>query len=322
MAPSADDNTRSGRGEQTERGEGPALHEESVRFFSGNAHCIGRLTAPITPQPVPGIVLCPGFAGTQDTPSIRAASRAFASAGFAALTFDYRRFGSSEGIPRQLIRLEDQLEDIGGALDYLRVHPRIDPVRLALWGTSLGGGHVVVAGSRHPDVAAVIAQVPFNGFPRRVRGRSVWATLRLLVYMALDRIRGVLRLGPLYIPVVGRPNELAVMASDDASTAVASLESATWRNEVAPRVLFDMMRYHTGDAASSLLAPLLVCVASLDAEAPESSVLELVERAPHARALVYRVGHFDVYRPETRDRILDDQIAFLTDELPAESPAK
>lgn len=340
MAPAVDDNTRPGhgdravRGDQTVRGkrqsgagravgsdrptppgDGPVLHEESLRFFSGDAHCVGRLTAPVTPAPVPGIVLCTGFAGTQDTPALRATARAFAAAGYAALTFDYRRFGSSEGVPRQVIRLEDQLEDISCALDLLRMHPRVDPMRLALWGTSLGGAHAVVAGARHPEVGAVIAQVPFNGFPRVAKGRTPGATLRLYGALAADGLRALLRLPPLYIPVVGRRNELAVMASADAASAAQSLDSSTWRNAVAPRVLLDMVRYRSGDSAAALITPLLVCIASLDVEAPEARVLEIVERAPHARALVYRVRHFDVYRPEIRDRILDDQIAFLRDQL-------
>jgi dienelactone hydrolase len=291
------------------------LTEESVRFFSGDAHCVGRLTLPAAGQPVPAVVLCTGFAGTQDTPALRAAARAFAGAGYGALTFDYRRFGASEGTPRQVIRLDDQLHDIAGALDFLRSHPRVDPERLVLWGTSLGGGHAVVAGSRSPDVAAVIAQVPFNGFPRSVEGRSVVTTARLVAMMVADRLRAALRRRPAYVPVVAGRNKLGVMASEDATSTIDSLDSATWRNEVAPRVLFEMMRYRPSEYAADLHAPLLVCVASLDAEAPESTVLEIVEKAPRARALVYRVKHFDVYRPEVREKILADQIAFLRDEL-------
>jgi dienelactone hydrolase len=324
MVPDGEQEPRAGRGDHTrsqdraaETGQpgGQTLTEETVRFFSEDAHCVGRLTLPAAGQPVPAVVLCTGFAGTQDTPSLRAAARAFASAGYGALTFDYRRFGLSEGIPRQVIRLEDQLHDIAGALDVLRAHPRVDPSKLALWGTSLGGGHAVVAGARHPDVAAVIAQVPFNGFPRSVEGRSVVTTARLLATMIIDRVRGALRRRPLYIPVVAQRNRLGVMASADATSAIESLDSATWRNEVAPRVLFELMRYRPSDHAATLLAPLLVCVASLDAEAPERTVLEIVEKAPRARALVYRVKHFEVYQPEMRERILRDQIAFLRDEL-------
>jgi dienelactone hydrolase len=318
MDPESDDAPRTTGSEHpvgNERPDRPTLSEESVRFFSGDAHCVGRLTLPTAGQPVPAVVLCTGFAGTQDTPALRAAARAFAGAGYGALTFDYRRFGMSEGAPRQVIRLDDQLDDIAGAVDFLRSDPRIDPERVALWGTSLGGGHAVVAASRNPDVAAVIAQVPFNGFPRSVEGRRIITTVRLFAMMIADRVRAALRRRPAYVPVVAGRNELGVMASEDATSTIDSLDSATWRNEVAPRVLFDMMRYRPSEYAPALQSPLLVCVASLDAEAPERTVLEIVEKAPRARALIYRVKHFDVYRPEVREKILTDQIAFLRDEL-------
>lgn len=42
-------------------------------------------------------------------------ARRFVEAGFAVLTFDYRHFGASEGGPRQVINVQDQLDDWRGA---------------------------------------------------------------------------------------------------------------------------------------------------------------------------------------------------------------
>ena len=39
----------------------------------------------------------------------------FAAAGFAALAFDYRRFGASEGEPRNQLDPHDQLQDVRNA---------------------------------------------------------------------------------------------------------------------------------------------------------------------------------------------------------------
>jgi hypothetical protein len=89
MDPESDDAPRTTGSEHpvgNERPDRPTLSEESVRFFSGDAHCVGRLTLPTAGQPVPAVVLCTGFAGTQDTPALRAAARAFAGAGYGALT--------------------------------------------------------------------------------------------------------------------------------------------------------------------------------------------------------------------------------------------
>jgi cephalosporin-C deacetylase-like acetyl esterase len=54
----------------------------------------------------------------------------------------------------------------------------VDPERIALWGSSLGGARVIVVAAEGPRIAAVVAQMPFNGFPRRVEGRSTLEALK------------------------------------------------------------------------------------------------------------------------------------------------
>jgi dienelactone hydrolase len=81
----------------------------------------------------PCVVLATGFTGTQDTPSIQAAAHEFATAGFAALTFDYRNFGESDGKPRQLISIRHQLDDIDAAVRFIRSQAGIDPEPIALY---------------------------------------------------------------------------------------------------------------------------------------------------------------------------------------------
>jgi len=176
----------------------------TVNFVSGGTNCVGHLYLPsIVGGVLPCVVLAHGFSGTQDTPSIRAAAQAFAEAGFAALTFDFRHFGASDGRPRQLITIDGQQEDIRAAVRWARSHPSIDPDRVALWGTSLGGSHVIAVAADDPRLAAVVAQVPFNGFPKRVEGRSWWTAVRLLWAMIDDTVRGWLHLPPHYVPVAG-----------------------------------------------------------------------------------------------------------------------
>jgi alpha/beta superfamily hydrolase len=82
------------------------VERTKVRFDSGAAACIGYVYHSTSAgEEVPCVVMGAGFSGTQDTPSIQAVAQAFANAGFAALTFDYRHFGESDGAPRQLVRI-------------------------------------------------------------------------------------------------------------------------------------------------------------------------------------------------------------------------
>ncbi|MGE2833658.1 alpha/beta hydrolase [Mycobacterium sp. SMC-4] len=285
--------------------------DEMVEFPAGDNVCAGRFVAVPAAEPRPCVVLCTGFGGTQDTPSIRAAAEAFAERGLAALTFDYRNFGRSGGRPRQLVDLHGQLEDIHAAVRYARGRADVSGDRIVLWGTSLGGGHVITAAAADRQIAAVVAQVPFNGFPRRVEDRSTTTTLRLLAAMVRDRVHGWLGREPFYIPAVGPSDTLAVMASEEARDVIAAMDSPTWQNRVAPRALLDMMRYRPADHVSALAMPLLVCAGTRDRETPVTSAAQLAERAARGELREYPYRHFDFYLPEFRRQVLEDQVEFL-----------
>lgn len=263
----------------------------------------------------PAIVLCTGFGGTQDTPAIMAAAAAFAAAGVHAVTFDYRSFGTSGGTPRQVVSVPSQLDDVRAVLRHVRSLPSVDPGRVALWGSSLGGGHVLSVAAEDPGLAAVIAQVPFNGFPRHVEGRSTRATLTLLGAILEDRVRGWLRLSPRYVQAIGAPGELAMMTGPELPAVATSLGGSTWLNEVAPRGALDMMSYRPGHTAHRISCPLLVCVATRDIETAAATTESLARSAPRGQQIGYDGTHFDVYGPGLREQILRDQVAFLRETL-------
>jgi dienelactone hydrolase len=288
------------------------IEQTKVHFDSHGVRLVGCLFQSINlNRAQPCVVLATGFTGTQDTPSLQAAAHEFAAAGFTALTFDYRNFGESDGKPRQLISVQGQLDDIRAAVQFARRQAGIDPERIALWGTSLGGGHVITVAADDPQIAAVVAQLPFNGFPKQVQGRSSTSTLRLLGAMINDSIRGKLGLRPRYIRAVGLTGDLAVMATPQAQATIESMQSKYWRNEVAPRILLEMMRYKPSDSAYKMKMPVLVCIAEKDRETPPALVRQIVENAPRGESINYPVAHFEFYRPDIRSIVLKDQINFL-----------
>jgi dienelactone hydrolase len=291
-----------------------------VSFNSGGAELVGYLyhaAAGNGDGDAPCVVMGHGFSGTQDRLFDNAGR--FAEAGLAALTFDYRSFGESGGEPRQLVSVEGQLEDWRAAIRCARGLEGVDPDRIALWGSSLGGGHVIVVAAEDPRIAAVVAQIPFNGFPHRVEGRSTLDNLKLIWAMSVDAVRGRLGLSPHYIPMVGKPGEVAVTATPRAQQHIAMLSGETrdslWRNEVGPRALFGMLRYRSGDEAHRLEMPVLVCIAERDNETPEEFTRQIAERAPRGELRHYPGDHFDFYRDPVRQQVLTDQIAFLHEHL-------
>ncbi|MFB4276832.1 alpha/beta hydrolase [Nonomuraea sp. MTCD27] len=283
-----------------------------VSFTADGVRCAGYLYLPAGSGRVPCVVLCHGFSGTMDR--LFDYAERFAAEGFAALVFDYRSFGESDGEPRQVPDIDGQLVDVRAAVAFARRHERVDPGRVLLWGNSLGGAHAITVAASDPRIAVVVAQIPFNGFPKKVEGRSTGETLRLLGAIVWDALRGKLGLRPYYIPMVGRPGELAVTATPEADQHIQTLtggQTTLWRNSVAPRGLLQMMRYRPAEAAARLACPLLVCVAAEDRETPLETTRVLADRAPRGELRVYPGSHFTFYTdPSFRDRVVADQIAF------------
>lgn len=88
----------------------------------------------------------------------------FLDAGVAALIFDYRNFGASDGEPRQHIDPWMQIADYRSAIDavsYLdEFKADVDPERIAIWGISYSGGHVLAVGALDPRVKCIVSQIP------------------------------------------------------------------------------------------------------------------------------------------------------------------
>ncbi|MEV4483153.1 alpha/beta hydrolase [Micromonospora coxensis] len=286
-----------------------------VSFASDRGLRSGRLYRPDTAHPAPCVVMCSGFGSTMDR--LFPWAEAYAEAGLAAMVFDYGGFGRSEGHPRQVVDLNRQRVDIRAAVSYARAAVGIDADRIVLWGNSLGGAHAITTAADDPRIAAVVAQIPFNGFPRRVEGRTAAQTMRLMAAIVWDALRGSAGLTPHYIPLVGPPCEVAITNAAEAEEHISTLSTGTlWRNQVAPRGILQMMRYRPAEAAARLTVPLLVCVATDDTETPVELSRQLADRAPRGTIRLYPGTHFSFYTDgPTRRTVAADQITFLHEVL-------
>ncbi|WP_433574779.1 alpha/beta hydrolase [Nocardia brasiliensis] len=70
---------------------------------------------------------------------------ALARRGFAALAFDHRGFGESEGMPRQLENPVGKAADIGAAVSALRSDERLAELPVVALGVCAGGGYMARA---------------------------------------------------------------------------------------------------------------------------------------------------------------------------------
>lgn len=79
---------------------------------------------------------------------------ALAERGFAALAFDHRTFGESEGAPRQLEDPVGKAADIGAAITALLADPRFTDKPVVALGVCAGGGYMSRAVADDPRVRA------------------------------------------------------------------------------------------------------------------------------------------------------------------------
>src|SRR3984885_360731 len=74
--------------------------------------------------------------------------------GFAALAFDHRTFGESEGTPRQLEDPMGKVADIGAAVSALQADSRLDGLPVVALGVCAGGGYMARAVADDPRIQA------------------------------------------------------------------------------------------------------------------------------------------------------------------------
>ncbi len=219
----------------------------------------------------PCVVMAHGFAATVDSGLMPFAER-FAKAGLDALVFDYRHFGASDGEPRQLISIPDQLADYAAAIAFARTLDGVDPSRVVVWGSSFSGGHVVPVAVADGAVAAAISQVPsMDGVAtmlNAVRRTGPLGMARLTARALRDLVASLRGRPPVLAPAVAAPGGVAFMTTPDAEPGMRAVAGPSWRNEVAARIALALGAYRPGLKADRLPCPMLVQIADRDSVAP------------------------------------------------------
>jgi len=293
------------------------VRRADVSFDSQGDRCAAWLYLPDgVAEPHPCVILAHGFTMVREA-RLDAYAEHFAAAGFAALVFDYRHFGASGGHPRQLLDISRQLADWRTAIAFARGRDELDPSRIALWGTSFSGGHVVALAAVDHEIAAVVSQVPYAGLERRSGPPQVGFLMRMLGAALRDELRGRLGRSPHYIPVAAPPGEFAAFTTPGGVEEMRAIIPADslWENRFTPRLMLRAPRYRPFADAASVSCPLLVCVCDDDAITPPGPAVAGAERAPAGEVRRYPIGHFDIYLGEWFERVVADQTEFLAASL-------
>ena len=136
---------------------GSGRRVERVKFRSDGDELVGNLFLPEGPVPDGGyaamVVAGPRTQVKEQTADAYGAK--LAGRGYAALSFDFRSWGESEGEPRYH-ESRGKTSDLGAAVSFLAARPGIDARRIGLYGVCFGAGYVLAAAARDRRVRAVV----------------------------------------------------------------------------------------------------------------------------------------------------------------------
>lgn len=296
-----------------------------VRFASGDTECAA--------WHYPGtngacVIMAGGFAVPKE-PATDLFARRFHEAGFSVLAFDYRGLGESGGRSRLVLPVRSQLADWDAAIAFAATLPGVDPARLALWGFSASGGHVIRVAARNPRLAAVIAQTPNVGGPAAMRSVSSFqkplGMLRFTGRGIADALGALAGRPPLLVPLAGEPGAVAMLTTPDVGDGPKALDPDNrhthWEQRVAARSALRLAFYQPGRDTPRVRCPLLVLTCDQDQTAPPGPAIEAARRAPLAELARMPGRHYAPFM-EMHERAVDVELSFLRRHLLDHAPAE
>jgi hypothetical protein len=140
----------------------PLTTVERVTFKSGGATLVGWLHRPVngSGKTAPAVVVTGAWITVKEQMPLRYAKR-LVEAGYAALIFDFRGYGESNGMPRSYESPARKTDDILAAADFLRHREDVDGSRIGLLGICASSGYAAAAASRDPQIKSLALVAPW-----------------------------------------------------------------------------------------------------------------------------------------------------------------
>ncbi|MGW7683847.1 alpha/beta hydrolase [Kribbella sp. NPDC054772] len=267
------------------------------------------------------VVMTGGFGVTKEPGTDRFAEQ-FAAAGFSVLAFDHRHFGESEGQPRQVARVTDQLADWRAAIAYAKTLPEVE--RVAIWAFSLAGGYVVQLAAEDLGLAAAIAQSANVDGPVVARNASryqtPWSALRLFGRALLDTVGGLFGRPPRLVDLAGPPGTVALLNTPDAQLSDATLNPDNrypdWQQAIAARSVLPAVFYRPTKYAADARCPILYVVCADDQSALAAPTLKAAATTPKATVLQVPGNHYAPFLA-AHAQVVEAELSFLQKHLAA-----
>ena len=252
--------------------------------------------------PFPTIVMAHGITAVKEM-GLEGYGAAFAAAGFAALVYDHRNLGASDGEPRHEVDPIQQIRDYRDAITFVETLAETDVDRIGAWGTSFAGAHVLVVAAWDRRVKCVASQVPalntLENARRMLRTEELLGAAEMVLADRRARWAGA---EPQYMPVVSEdPAMPALLPTRDSwEWFKAAGEGTSWENRMTLRSA-ELAGEYQAELYISLISPtpLLMIVAAHDRLCPADVLLSAYERALEPKRVeLLPGGHFSLYAGE------------------------
>lgn len=254
---------------------------------------------------LPVIILCHGFCGIRDI-LLPPFAEAFVRVGFAAVTFDYRGFGDSEGERGRLVP-EMQIDDILSVVGWASEQPGLDAQRIGLWGTSFGGCHVFAAAAQDPQIKCIVSQLAFADGEAIVTGHMS-ADEKVAFMATLDKMAEKQK-------ATGKEMFVSVnrVLSDAESKAFFEENRAQYPKmdiKIPFLTVRETLHYKPAEAAAKVACPSLVVIAEQDSvNPPEQGRILFDAIGAETKKLYEQPGarHYDIYAGESFQQVVQVQ---------------
>lgn len=267
---------------------------------------------PETKVPPAVIIMAHGLAALRQFKLVEYA-KAFATAGYAVVLFDYRYWGGSTGRPRELVSIKHQLHDWHVMIEHVAARKSIDTNKMVLWGTGLSGGYVLNLAAELPQIRAVIAQVPFVDGAEMAKQYPLHTLPKALKLSSQDYMGAKVGLAPKYLPVVDA-HQFSFFNGTEQHRDYLSIVHPDyyWSGQIPARALWQLIRYRPITEVQHIRCPVLFIAAQHDALVPIEASRDCATRiAPYVQYHEWQIQHFDIYHSPHLDQAVQTQIAFL-----------
>ncbi len=160
--------------------------ELAVQFTNKGEKLFGVLHLPSPSGKYPCVAMCHGFTGHKAEAHFlfTKAARKLAENGIAALRFDFRGSGDSEGTFERMT-VGTEISDAGEAVKFIKNHKNIDKNSIGLIGLSMGGFVAAYLSGNIPGIKAVALWSAVGQY-KKVFGKNLKVNFRAGKLKAMD----------------------------------------------------------------------------------------------------------------------------------------